>query len=352
MFLSNARFAGALGPEGFLSCFDRLMPPALLRQTLILKGGPGVGKSTFMRRLHAHLTGRGEDVTLYFCSGDPDSLDAIAAPSSGILALDGTPPHAVEPTIPGARDSLIHLGVCLNEAALRPRLPHIRACMADHSACTQRAQAHLRAAWALRQNSAATLARCTDEAHRLRMQRALIAAVLQAEGEKTEMPAARPVITDAVTPKGALCLLTDGDRKRVIRLLPHFAMDLTPVLRALSQAAQAAGYDVEEHLDPTSPGCLLHLSIPALHTLVTTNDALACEQTFDFAACIPAARLLRYECALEQSRTEITRLTQAAVAALAQAKQLHDELETFYVPNMDFERWQTILDETLQSLEH
>ena len=233
---------------------------------------------------------------------------------------------------------------------MHPRLEHIRACMADHAACSQRARAYMRSAWALRRDSAAALRACMDEAHVARMQGALIAAVLQAEGERSDTPAVRPVITDAVTPKGELCLLTDGAQQRVIRLGRHFAMDLTPVLRALSHAAQAAGYDVEEHLSPMSPGSLLHLTIPALHTLVTTNETLACEQTFDFAACVPAARLLRRECALEQSRTDIARHMQCAVQAMAQAKQLHDELETFYVPNMDFGRWQTLLDETVASL--
>ena len=65
---------------------------------------------------------------------------------------------------------------------------------------------------------------------------------------------------------------------------------------------------------------------------------------------MPAARLLRRECALEQSRTDIVRHMQHAASAMAQAKQLHDELETFYVPNMDFGRWQTLLDETVASL--
>ena len=352
MLLSNVRalFPGAMGPEGFISCFDHLMPEAKLRRLLILKGGPGVGKSTFMRRIHALLSSQGEETTLYFCSGDPDSLDAVAAPEAGILILDGTAPHIVDPVIPGARDSLINLGVCLDEAAMRPRLEHIRACMADHAACSQRARAYMRSAWALRRDSAAALRACMDEAHVARMQGALIAAVLQAEGERSDTPAVRPVITDAVTPKGELCLLTDGAQQRVIRLGRHFAMDLTPVLRALCHAAQAAGYDVEEHLSPMSPGSLLHLTIPALHTLVTTNETLACEQTFDFAACVPAARLLRRECALEQSRTDIARHMQCAVQAMAQAKQLHDELETFYVPNMDFGRWQTLLDETVASL--
>ena len=42
---------------------------------------------------------------------------------------------------------------------------------------------------------------------------------------------------------------------------------------------------------------------------------------------------------------------QQAVCALDQAKQLHDELETFYVPNMDFGRWQKIFDETLSTVQ-
>lgn len=351
MSTARALFPGAMGPEGFISCFNHLIPEPNLRRMLILKGGPGVGKSTFMRRIHALLSDRGEETTLYFCSGDPDSLDAVAAPGAGVLILDGTAPHVVDPIIPGARDSLINLGTCLDEAAMRPRLPHIKACMSDHAACSQRARAYMRSAWALKKDNAVELAACVDDAHMARMQSALIAAVLQAAGETSDTPKVRPVITDAVTPKGEICLLTDGVQARVIRLAKHFAMDLTPVLRALSHAVLAAGYDVEEHLSPTSPGCLLHLTIPALSTLITTSETLACEQTFDFAACVPVSSLLRRECALEQSRSAIAKHTQHAISAMTQAKQLHDELETFYVPNMDFTKWQAMLDETIASLQ-
>ena len=129
-------------------------------------------------------------------------------------------------------------------------------------------------------------------------------------------------------------------------------MDGTAVLRRLSAAVQAAGYSVEEHLCPIVPGRLLHLTIPALATLVTTGEQLAAEQSFDFAACIPQGALLRHECALEQGRAGIRLHLHRASAALAQAKQLHDELESFYVPNMDFEKWQTMLDQTLESLKN
>lgn len=346
----TTQFPGAMGPEGFISCFDHLIDESILRRMLILKGGPGVGKSTFMRRIHAALTADGEDSTLYFCSGDPDSLDAVVIPAHGLLILDGTAPHIVDPKIPGARDAIINLGACLNESAMRPRLPHIRACMADHAACSRRARAFMQSICALKRESAASAAECIDRQRLARMTCALIDAVIPEKTQSDAPTHVRPVITDALTPKGEICLLTNAQSQRVIRLVHHFAMDLTPVLKALSRAAQLAGYDVEEHLSPLSPGSLLHLSIPALSTLVTTRDTLLSEQIFDFSACLPTGNLLRRECALEQMHAATTRHTQLAVDAMAQAKQLHDELETFYVPNMDFGKWQSILDETLESL--
>ena len=345
----RALFPGAMGPEGFISCFDHLLDEQFLRRMLILKGGPGVGKSTFMRRLHAALTENGEASTLYFCSGDPDSLDAVAIESRGLLILDGTAPHIVDPRIPGARDALINLGDCLDEPAMRPRLPHIQACMADHAACSRRARAYMQSIRALKRDSAACAAECLDMQRMSRMTDALIASAIPEKAPSGHSPRVRPVITDALTPKGEICLLTPGLSMRVIRLGHHFAMDLTPVLQALSRAAQLAGYDVEEHLSPLCPGSLLHLSIPALSTLITTSDMLESEQTFDFS--LSASSLLRRECALEQMRSCIIRQTQLASDAMAQAKQLHDELETFYVPNMDFARWQAIFDNTLESLQ-
>lgn len=351
MSTARALFPGAMGPEGFISCFDHLIPEAELHRLIILKGGPGVGKSTFMRRVHAALCAGGEASTLYFCSGDPDSLDAVAVPHAGLLILDGTAPHIVDPKIPGARDSILNLGECLNEEAMRPRLSHIRACMDDHAACSRRARACLQAACALARDNARTIEAAVDEARLARMTRALIHAVLSEEAAPSDAPRIRPVITDAVTPKGELCLIAENAQPRVIRLCRHWAQDVTGVLRELSAAARAAGYAVEEHLNPAVPGSLLHLTLPALGTLITTSDLLPSEQTFDFAACLPPSSLLRHECALEQGRAGTKLHMHRAVAALNQAKQLHDELETFYVPNMDFDAWQKHLDALLAGLQ-
>lgn len=339
-----------MGPDGFISCFDHLLPEAELRRLIVLKGGPGVGKSTFMRRIHAALCPDAEPSTLYFCSGDPDSLDAVAVPHAGLLIVDGTAPHVVDPKIPGARDGILNLGAYLDEGAMRPRLQQIRACMADHAAASRRARACMAAARAVAEDNAAVLAAAVDPARLNRMTHALIRTTLCTDAPEGGAPLVRPVITDAVTPKGELCLIAENAQPRVIRLARHWAMDLTDVLRRLSFAARAAGYAVEEHLNPAVPGRLLHLSIPALSTLVTTSDLLPSEQLFDFAACVPQNALLRHECALEQGRSAVKMNLHRAVASLAQAKQLHDELETFYVPNMDFAGWQQALDGTLEAL--
>ena len=61
-----------MGPEGFISCFDQLIDGARLQRMLILKGGPGVGKSTFMRRVHAALSAEGEEST---AAADPVEIE-------------------------------------------------------------------------------------------------------------------------------------------------------------------------------------------------------------------------------------------------------------------------------------
>ena len=44
-------FAGANSADGFFSCFDDLYSPEKGDAFYILKGGPGTGKSTLMKRL-------------------------------------------------------------------------------------------------------------------------------------------------------------------------------------------------------------------------------------------------------------------------------------------------------------
>ncbi len=88
-------FLGANSPTGFNSLYDHLLPSEEARAIFILKGGPGCGKSTLMRKVGALAGEAGLETEYILCSGDPDSLDAIILPTLAVAIVDGTAPHVV-----------------------------------------------------------------------------------------------------------------------------------------------------------------------------------------------------------------------------------------------------------------
>ncbi|MBR1660034.1 MAG: hypothetical protein IJ705_06935 [Oscillospiraceae bacterium] len=94
---SAARFfLGANSREGFRSLYDAFTADVAAAGGFlrVIKGGPGCGKSTFMKRIGAAAEQAGLPVEYVLCSGDPDSLDAVWLPSLGVAYVDGTAPHA------------------------------------------------------------------------------------------------------------------------------------------------------------------------------------------------------------------------------------------------------------------
>lgn len=87
-------FLGANSPEGYYSFYDQLIDLNTAREVYIIKGGPGSGKSSFMRRATALLTEAGFATEYICCSADPDSLDGVVFPEIGLAFVDGTQPHA------------------------------------------------------------------------------------------------------------------------------------------------------------------------------------------------------------------------------------------------------------------
>ncbi len=87
-------FLGANTPEGFYSLFDELIDFENAKDVFILKGGPGTGKSGFMKRCGQDFEKENYSVEYCYCSSDPMSLDAVIIKEKGIAFVDGTAPHA------------------------------------------------------------------------------------------------------------------------------------------------------------------------------------------------------------------------------------------------------------------
>ena len=92
-------FLGGNTPAGFYSLYHQLSDPTRMRALYIVKGGPGSGKSTLMRRVERHAQAAGLEAEEVLCSGDPDSLDAVMIPELGAALVDGTAPQGVVPLV-------------------------------------------------------------------------------------------------------------------------------------------------------------------------------------------------------------------------------------------------------------
>ena len=124
-------FAAANTENGFSSLFDEIFAPEKFRCVYILKGGPGTGKSTLMRRIADVAQSKGYDVENICCASDPDSLDGVIISELSVAILDGTAPHMTDPVYPGAVERIVDLGIAFDFRLLEKRrdelIPLIRA---------------------------------------------------------------------------------------------------------------------------------------------------------------------------------------------------------------------------------
>ena len=77
--MTSTYFLGANSAQGFYSLYGGFPPRSGFLH--IIKGGPGTGKSGFMRAIGSEAERRGMDVEYVLCSGDPDSLDGVYIPA-------------------------------------------------------------------------------------------------------------------------------------------------------------------------------------------------------------------------------------------------------------------------------
>ena len=117
----NEFFASANGYYGFKSYFTEIFNSVNFEKIFILKGGPGTGKSSMLKKLFTFCSENKLCFEVFRCSSDPESLDAIIIDKDGvrIAVIDGTAPHTREADIPGAIDEIVNLGIAWDENKLK-----------------------------------------------------------------------------------------------------------------------------------------------------------------------------------------------------------------------------------------
>lgn len=123
-FGEEAYFAASNSGSGFVSYFDEIFYAPEIVRRYVIKGGPGTGKSSFLRRVARHAEGVGRNVRYYYCSSDTDSLDGVIIDGK-IALLDGTAPHCCDTVLAGACDEIVNLGEFWDSSRLIERRDEI-----------------------------------------------------------------------------------------------------------------------------------------------------------------------------------------------------------------------------------
>jgi len=140
-------FAASNSYLGFVSYFDEIFSPEQYERIYIIKGGPGTGKSSFMKKIHNELSGR-IDTELIFCSSDTNSLDGVILKKDDkrVALLDGTAPHSADTKLPGAVDELLNLGDFWESAFISAKRDKIRDLCDEKSKAYSTAYSYLKIA--------------------------------------------------------------------------------------------------------------------------------------------------------------------------------------------------------------
>lgn len=333
--MSVTYFLGATTPQGFRSFYDTLFQTPRLEKLLILKGGAGCGKSTLMKAVGEEAERLGLGTQQVLCSSDPDSLDGLLIADAGLALVDGTAPHVVEPPLCACGAEYLDLGRFYDSRKLKPVQKELFSLRAENARQYDLAAACFTGARAM-SDVLLQLAQSVITPQEL----LTCAELLTPQAEEKEAFCALPRFLAAFTPKGVRVCRSAMEQlcTRRLALLDDYGLhrQLFPRLQTLWGGSQVAGY---EPLHPDVPFALL---LPKQDTACIASSRLfPCHKD---AACVCDLNALveRRLSARQQEHalaalTHRTALVNEGLSYLTQAKSLHDRMEQFYRPAVDFD---------------
>lgn len=350
-------YLGANTPGGFVSEYDRMSDGEGLEKIYIIKGGPGTGKSSMMKKIGESFLADGVGVERDHCSSDPDSLDAVIVEDSGFAILDGTPPHVMEPKFPGAFETIVDLYPCWHEEELEKNSEVIKSLFFKYSGCHAKACRYLSAAAALIHNSMKTAEEGTD------FERASAYAEKLANrefGRNTgKQPREKVRFLSAVTPQGINCWFSTIEElcDKVYIIDDDIGNVSKCILNVLRKKALEKGLDIITCHCVMSPfDKIEHLFVPQLRIGFLTSNRFHKMEFSKSAKRVKASRftdfnkLYRKKQYLAFNKKASFALVGEAVTVLNEAKAYHDTLESCYIKQVDFEKMNVKTAEVLLKL--
>lgn len=371
-------YPGGNTPEGFYSYYNYVLPQRKAEKIFCIKGGPGVGKSTLMKRIGEHFADRGEDVDFLWCSSDPNSLDGIMLKERRVAIVDGTAPHIVDPKNPGAVDVIVNLGEYWDEEAVKENRERIIRCNEMIGERFEYAYGYLKCArqqyefmWNI-MKKLITYEEMREYKNQLQLKMDGVSLVRRAEskarkdsvlGKEWYSGEKRKFFAGAITPGGInnnILSLIDGMEKVIVLNVP-VGFRTEELLEPVSERLTDAGFDVEEYYCPMFPDEKLeHIVCEEAGIAVITSNTYHNIDEKDIKGKVVKIKTEEVNKNHEDSlpvdmlhslQNDSHENLCRAVEILKEAKAHHDILEQYYAPNMNFEAVEEVRLDIIRQIE-
>lgn len=346
-------FPGGNTSLGFYSYYRYIIPEDA-RRIFVIKGGPGVGKSSFMKKIAGEMISLGHDVEMHYCSSDYDSLDGVVIPDKNVALIDGTSPHVVDPKNPGCVDEILHLGDYWDTDAMEKNKSEILINTKKVGKHFARAYKFLASAKEIMDDiedittAAMHFGKINIMTEKLSKELMGSMAVCDCPGKE------RHLFGSAYTPGGFVdysdTVLNKAGRVYFIEGRPGTGK--TSMLNRLAMHAVERGLTVEYFHAPLKPQKLDSIVVKELGLAVTCSSKgkdyadriIDLNEYLDESYIDEAAELIK------KDYKAFDLLLEEALGSILAAKTVHDELETYYVPNMDFEGVNRLRERTAERI--
>ena len=341
-------FLGANSSVGFYSLYETFVKNS---RTIVIKGGPGSGKSGLMKKIAVYANRKGLFTEYCYCSSDGDSLDGIRIPEENLCVVDGTSPHLIEPKFPGAKDEIFYTGSFWDGKKLRNSLSEIQDLTERIQGCFRRAYRYLSAGGSAAEDLRATVGKKTDRDKMREFAKKLIRKHIKKENRTSVI---YPRFLSGITPQG---IRVNRDTvytlaEKVFVLHDPFRAGV-PFLEAIIEGAIESGQDLFVFYDPLCPTVPEHVALPSAGVaFVTENKIHAFEPQNAYR--IHTERF----CTLDKKEKErfsvaekfLSACLNEALESLKREKAYHDDLEEFYVEAMDFKKMNLVTDKWIETI--
>jgi len=168
----------------------------------------------------------------------------------------------------------------------------------------------------------------------------------------------RHLFISAITPEGPknyISNLVEPQKNVYIIKGPH-GKGLKKIFSRIAESAITKGFDIECYHCAFNPEVIEHIVIPEIQTAFTTSreyhtvDVISPTEIIDLDNYLSKSIIDKYSEVLDYDKNEFDNLFNKAVEKISQAKAMHDKLETYYVPNMDFNGIENLRKKILEKI--